>query len=120
VPIIVQNNAAHILVTIGGRGVAMLLDTGATNAFLPASLANSLIAGGAAVETAPRRATIANGETIDVRQIMISFIIVGRHTITNVPVGVGPDNAEPLLGFDILSQIGKLTIDAANNQLQFN
>ena len=51
------------------------------------------------------------------RSVIIDAVTVGTHTVRNVEMGVGPHS---LLGMNVLSRIGKFTIDSANGQLVFS
>jgi hypothetical protein len=120
VPIMIGESRAHINVMLGGRGVTMLIDTGATNSFLPADVAAQLLKSGAAVEGPLGKSQMANGEIVDTRNILVDTLTIGSHSLHIVRVGVGPVGAEPLLGFDVLSHLGKFSIDPERNQLTFN
>jgi hypothetical protein len=126
VPIFISNHEAHIMVGIAVHSVAplhniaMLLDTGANHTSIPADMADRLIADGEAVEVASGQATIADGSTVTTRRVVINSMTIGNHVLTNIPAGVMPVGAEPLLGFDVLEiRSTKFTVDHANNQLTF-
>ena len=95
----------------------MLLDTGANVGQIPAKLADHLIATGHATEGGGFPVSIADGSTVNSRSVIIDAVTVGTHTVRNVEMGVGPHS---LLGMNVLSRIGKFTIDSANGQLVFS
>jgi clan AA aspartic protease (TIGR02281 family) len=115
-----HGSAAYVDVGLGARTVRMLIDTGATNVSVTRSIASALIANNEAVllpGTAPT--TIADGSTIMEQIISIRTLTIGRHTLHHVIAGVAPDGADMLLGFPVLNQVGRFTIDTANGQLIF-
>jgi clan AA aspartic protease (TIGR02281 family) len=115
-----HGSAAYVDVGIGTRTVRMLIDTGATNVSVIRSIAAALIANHEAVllpVTAPIK--IADGSTILEQIISIRTLTIGRHTLHHVIAGVAPDGADMLLGFPVLNQVGRFTIDTANGQLIF-
>ena len=52
--------------------------------------------------------------------IIIHQVKVGSHVVRTVVAAVAPDGASALLPITVLKQIGKFTIDFANNKLSFN
>jgi clan AA aspartic protease (TIGR02281 family) len=105
--------------TIGGHGVLMLLDTGASDVVINESLANKLIAEGIATEGAPAEVGIANGEKITVRNVTVNTVSLGSHTLTNVSCGVVKDGAEALMGMGFLGQFGPFRVDPDHGLLTF-
>jgi hypothetical protein len=120
VPIIVVGDSALITVILGGRSIAMVVDTGATSGAVPTKFADTLIAEGAATELPSEEVRLADGPPIHQRMIAIHDVIVGGHTIHDVKFGVTTgDSMEPLLGFNALSAIGAFRIDAKRGILTF-
>jgi hypothetical protein len=115
-----RGRAAYVDVSLGTTPVRMLIDTGATSALVSRSIAAVLVSNDEAVLlpfTAP--ATMANGSTIQEQIISIRAVTIGRHTLHNVIAGVAPDGADMLLGFPVLNQVGRFTIDTNAGQLIF-
>jgi predicted aspartyl protease len=52
--------------------------------------------------------------------IRIDTVRVGDRVLHDVIAGVMPNGAEPLLGFPVLNQAGRFTIDTKNSQLIFD
>ena len=117
VPFVYSDDQVLITVTVGGQGWPMLLDTGANVGQIPAKLADRLIATGHATEGGGFPVSIADGSTVNSRSVIIDAVTVGTHTVRNVEMGVGPHS---LLGMNVLSRIGKFTINSANGQLVFS
>jgi hypothetical protein len=63
VPLIVADNTIHVAVLVGGFGLNMVLDTGATHGSLQTSFAKQLLASGEAVEGPEVTVTLADGST---------------------------------------------------------
>jgi clan AA aspartic protease (TIGR02281 family) len=97
--------------TIGGHGVLMLMDTGASDVVINESLANQLIAEGSATEGSPAEVGIANGQKIMVRNVTVNTVSLGSYTLTNVSCGVVKDGAEALMGMGFLGQFGPFRVD---------
>jgi hypothetical protein len=52
--------------------------------------------------------------------IRIDTVRVGNRVLRGVIAGVSPEQASPLLGFPVLNQAGRFTIDTKNSQLIFD
>ena len=102
----------------GEHAVAMILDTGASTVFLPARIAKE--AGLNPSENDPiYRARVADGRTVEARQMQLDSLSVGSFTITNAECVVFPEsenNITPLLGGSFLKNF-TYTIDPALGQL---
>jgi predicted aspartyl protease len=119
VPIVLgADDAVHVMVTLGGMTVDMVLDTGAALSSIPAAIADQLIAAGQARELDPMQMGMADGSAHPMRTISINTLTIGSHTRTNVKVVVS-DNGMSLLGLPVLNAIGKFSIDAVGGQLTF-
>jgi TonB family protein len=109
-------------VTLGAgpasRTLDMIIDTGAAISGVPAGVANALIAAKQAVELPKRLVTLANGARENERTIGIITVTVGHYVAHQAVAAV--TNGTPLLGLPVLRQIGRLTIDAAYEQLILN
>ena len=55
--------------------------------------------------------TLANGEEENRRGLRLCSVSVGGHTLFDVYATVAPRASEPLLGFPVLNQLGRFTID---------
>jgi uncharacterized protein YraI len=117
VPITMIHNSIHVVVTVSGRPLDMVLDTGANVSSIPPSLANNLIAAGRAEEGPSVPITLANGATEKERTVFIDSLVIGRHARAKVLVSVS--DGDPLLGLPILNAIGKFSIDAEHGVLSF-
>jgi TonB family protein len=109
-------------VTLGegpaSRTLDMIIDTGAAISGVPAGVANALIAAKQAVELPKRLVILANGARENERTIGIITVTVGHHVAHQAVAAV--TNGTPLLGLPVLRQIGRVTIDAAYEQLILN
>jgi len=121
VPIISDGNKAIVRVTLGGiEPVPMLIDTGSSGLAITETFAKDLVAHGDANEMPGTvDTTLANGSVEKNRIITIRQIAIGGHVLRDVEAMVGPDGSPLLLGFPVLNQLGKFTIDTANSQLIF-
>jgi clan AA aspartic protease (TIGR02281 family) len=119
VKIVNVDAAAYVPLEVGSQAVTMLLDTGATVMSLNESVADSLVAKGEAERTVDTTMTMADGHHATVHQIIVHDIKIGAHTLHNVRATITPENAEMLLPFPVLNQLGRFTIDSANNKLIF-
>lgn len=117
VPITMIHNSIHVVVTVGGRPLDMVLDTGANVSSIPPSLANNLIAAGRAEEGPSVPITLANGATENERTVFVDSLVIGRYARSKVLVSVS--DGDPLLGLPILNAIGKFSIDAERGVLSF-
>jgi predicted aspartyl protease len=113
------HQAMHVTVNVGGAPIDMIVDTGASVTSINEWLANQLLAYGQAREYAPWMVGQADGSSVMERRIVVSSLILGSHTCTNVLMTVAPDGAPMLLGLPVLNSIGRLTIDANSNRLIF-
>jgi hypothetical protein len=117
VPITMIHRSIHVIVTVGGRPLDMILDTGANVSSIPPSLANNLIAAGRAEGGPSVPITLANGATEEERTVFVDSLVIGRHARAKVLVSVS--DGDPLLGLPILNSIGKFSIDAERGVLSF-
>lgn len=114
-----SNQQIMVSVGIGEWAVDMQLDTGANESSVGEDLAAKLIAAGIATAADNGNVRLADGSVINERRITINALKIGRHTVTNVTVGVVKDGVPMLLGLPVLNAIGKFTIDSAHQQLTF-
>jgi predicted aspartyl protease len=119
VPLNVFDNTIRIAVMIGGHGLDMVLDTGATHGSIPAPLAAELLAEGAATEGPEVTITNADNSTRSAHTVIVNTLTIGTHTVHNVRFNLAVDGADPLLGLRALSAFGKFSIDAAKGTLTF-
>jgi aspartyl protease family protein len=122
VPIYLDNGGRSVWVDVqlGSLTQRMLIDTGATNISIQKSVANNLLRRGEASLEDPGQFTIADGSTHVESLIRIDTVRVGNRVLHDVIAGVMPEGAEPLLGFPVLNQAGRFTIDTKNRQLIFD
>ena len=120
VPIYVKGDSIWVDVQLGSLTKRMLIDTGATDITVTKSVANDLLRRGDAVLGDPGAARDFEGWTHIENRIQILTLGVGSHTLRNILAGVIPDEGEMLLGFPVLNQVGRFTIDTKNRQLIFD
>jgi clan AA aspartic protease (TIGR02281 family) len=114
-----NGRALYVYIDIGPSMQRVLIDTGSTHLTVTESLAGRLLAQGNAHEGPGGTVTLADGSTHSGRNIIIDDVSIGAHVLHNIVAGVGPDNADMLLGMSLLNQIGRFTIDSANHKLIF-
>jgi clan AA aspartic protease (TIGR02281 family) len=121
VPIYVDRGgrAVRVDVQLGSMTQRMLIDTGATQLSVPKSVASDLLQRGEATLDEAGQVTIADGSSRAQTFIRVATVRVGGHILHDIDAGVMPDGAEPLLGFPVLNQAGKFTIDTTAGQLIF-
>jgi clan AA aspartic protease (TIGR02281 family) len=122
VPIYLNDGGRSVWVDVqlGSLTQRMLIDTGATSISIPKSIANDLLRRGEASLEDPGQVTIANGSTYAESLIRIDTVRVGNRVLHDMIAGVSPEQAAPLLGFPVLNQAGRFTIDTKNRQLIFD
>jgi hypothetical protein len=115
-----NGRAAYVDVSLGATPARMLIGTGATAVLVTRRIAAVLIANNEAVLLPVTASTIiADGSTIQEQIISIQSLTIGGHTLHNVIAGVAPDGADMLLGFPVLNQVGRFTIDTSSDLLIF-
>jgi clan AA aspartic protease (TIGR02281 family) len=120
VPIVQNGTRAFVAVEIGNiQPAPMLIDTGCTSMTVSEAIAYDLLAHGEAEALPDQDVEYADGSHHAVRQLRIYQIHVGGRAITDVKAGVTPNSADMLLGFPVLNQLGRFTIDTNNNKLIF-
>jgi clan AA aspartic protease (TIGR02281 family) len=122
VPIYLNDGGRSVWVDVqlGSLTQRMLIDTGATSISIQKSVANDLLRRGEASLEDPGQFTIADGSTHVENIIRIDTVRVGNRVLHDVIAGVTPEGASPLLGFPVLNQAGRFTIDTKNRQLIFD
>jgi clan AA aspartic protease (TIGR02281 family) len=122
VPIFLNDDGRSVWIDVqlGSLTQRMLVDTGATSIAVPKSLANDLLRRGEASLDDPSQVTIADGSTHAESLIRIETVRIGNRVMHDVIAGVTPERASPLLGFPVLNQVGRFTIDTKNHQLIFD
>jgi clan AA aspartic protease (TIGR02281 family) len=122
VPIYLYDGGRSVWVDVqlGSLNQRMLIDTGATSISIQKSVANDLLRRGEASLDDPGQVMIADGSTHSVSLIHIDTVRVGNKVPHDVIAGVSPEQASPLLGFPVLNQAGRFTIDTRNRQLIFD
>jgi clan AA aspartic protease (TIGR02281 family) len=122
VGIVNLGNKVLVQVALGTLPAALLIDTGATNMSIDSRLADKMLANGEAEESGDVTVQVADGRNVRERVIVIHRVTIGQHVLTDVKASVLPDSmddAEGLLPYSILNQVGKFTIDSRNNKLIF-
>ena len=100
--------------TINGSSVRFLVDTGANMVVLPHHIAAK-----AGISGTDRAVAATVGGPQSVELASIQSLKVAGTTLPNVPVAIQhTDMATPLLGMDILAQMGRIEIDG--NRLTIN
>jgi clan AA aspartic protease (TIGR02281 family) len=122
VPIYLDDGGRSVWVDVqlGSLSQRMLIDTGATSISIQKSVANDLLRRGEASLDDPGQVMIADGSTHAVSLIQIDTVRLGNKVLHEVIAGVSPEQASPLLGFPVLNQAGRFTIDTKNRQLIFD
>jgi clan AA aspartic protease (TIGR02281 family) len=115
----VNGKGALVQVMLGSHQEAMLIDTGATSVLVNPTLAETLVNSGEADWGAPTTTEIADGSSVSERTITIHQMRIGRHVLSNVSAWVNAKETMMLLGFPVLNQMGRFTIDTTNNLLIF-
>lgn len=112
---------AYIDVGLGDQKVRMALDTGASHIVLNKSMGDALLKAGEAQLIKEWDSELANGTHEKVNVISINLVRIGNHILHMVPAMVhNDDKGAMLLGFSVLNEIGKFTIDTRNQVLEFN
>jgi len=119
VGIVNLGKAALAQVTLGAEPVVMQIDTGASDMLITESVAKTLTENGEADWSTDTTYQTADGHSAATRQVTIHDVRIGSHVLHNVVAFVAADNAYPLLPFSVLNQVGRFTIDTANNKLIF-
>jgi hypothetical protein len=120
VPIFQRGDAVLVDVTLGDLQPApMLIDTGCTNMTVSRFYADALMRRGQATYLGTTQVTLADGSMQRTEVIRIAEVKIGEHVLTNVTATLTPDGADMLLGFAVLNEIGRFTIDTVNKQLIF-
>ena len=106
-----DGRSVRVDVQLGSLTRRLLIDTGATGLSIPESVAYRLLLRHEAVEAEEAMVMLANGSEERQRGVRILSLSIGGQLLRNVYATVAPDDAEPLLGFTVLNQVGRFTID---------
>jgi predicted aspartyl protease len=116
-----SNGSAMIRVRLGSREtVWAVIDSGCATALLVRSVANRLVASGAAYRNGREEIILADGSVRTLDQIVIRELKVGSHIAREVQSSVAEDGTENLLGLNPLNQMGRFSLDIARGQLVFD
>ncbi|MBF0161391.1 MAG: retroviral-like aspartic protease family protein [Magnetococcales bacterium] len=102
--------------TVQGRFV---VDTGASTLLLPEEMFEELQRNGltAQDQIGTNTMKIADGSLVEVREIHLKRVTLGKRGIEHVVASVGKRGIAPLLGITILERFGKWLIDAEKSKL---
>ncbi len=114
-----DGRAVFVDVILGSQPAHMLIDTGATDVTVSESLAQELLSRGEADEGPSAQVQLADGTTTTARNIYVHTLRIGDNVLRDIRAGVTPDGTDMLLGFPVLNQIGRFTIDTVNRRLNF-
>lgn len=106
-------------VGLGDQVLTMLLDTGASSTLISSSLALSLIRDDQARFVGDTKFTMASGEVVRAKEIVIKEVKIGNQIVRDVKAAAIPGEIDLLLGVDVLNAIGPYLIDSQNSQLIF-
>ncbi len=106
-----DGRTVRVDVQLGSITKRMVIDTGATGLSLPKWVADRLLLRREAIESESALLTLANGSREMRRGIQVWSVSVGGHTLIDVYATVAPHASEPLVGFPVLNQVGRFTID---------
>ncbi len=106
-----DRRTVRVDVQLGSITRRLVIDTGATGLSLPQWIVDGLLARREARACESAIYTLANGVSELRRGIRVWSVSLGRHTLFDVYASVAPHGAEPLLGFPLLNQVGRFTID---------
>jgi predicted aspartyl protease len=112
-----DGRSVRVDVTLGSLTHRMVIDTGMTGLSIPMLVAERLLLRRDAIESDDAILTLANGAKEWRRGIEIRSVRVGGRAVLNVYATVAPYPSEPLLGFPILNQLGRFTIDTIDRLL---
>ena len=119
IPLKVKNNVMRLNVGLGDQVLTMLLDTGASSTLISSSLALSLIRDDQARFVGDTKFTMASGEVVRAKEIVIKEVKIGNQIVRDVKAAAIPGEIDLLLGVDVLNAIGPYLIDSQNSQLIF-
>jgi predicted aspartyl protease len=119
IPLKVKNNVMRLNVGLGDQVLTMLLDTGASSTLISSSLALSLIRDDQARFVGDTKFTMASGEVVRAKEIVIKEVKIGNQIVRDVKAAAIPGETDLLLGVDVLNAIGPYLIDSQNSQLIF-
>jgi clan AA aspartic protease (TIGR02281 family) len=114
-----DGRSVRVDVHLGSLTKRMLIDTGATGLSIPEWVAGRLLLRREAVEAEGAILTLANGCEERRGGVNIFSISIGGQVLRDVYATVAPDGSEALLGFPVLNQAGRFTIDTKAGVLIF-
>ena len=112
-----DGRSVRVDVRLGSFTHRMVIDTGMTGLSIPLLVAERLLLRRDAIESDDAIVTLANGAREWRRGIEIRSVSVAGHTLRDVHATVASHASEPLLGFPILNQLGRFTIDTIERLL---
>jgi len=112
-----DGRSVRVDVRLGSLTHRMVIDTGMTGLSIPMLVAERLLLRREAFESDNAILTLANGAKEWRRGIEVCSVSVGGHTLLDVYATVASYPSEPLLGFPILNQLGRFTIDTVARRL---
>ena len=119
IPLRYDNRSLYVDVVVGGKSMAMVIDSGASLVTLPAKMATQLSV--SVPSDAPEiRLVMADGRSIMGHRVTLPSVRIGNFEAENIDAAVLSDtsgSAEPLLGMSFLGNF-KFEIDAASKTLK--
>lgn len=121
VKMIAVGGMQKLKIRIGGFTKVAMLDCGATDILLPASLMDKFLADPALaneirfMDTA--RYEIANGATMNCKRYLLNKLTLGKFTISNIVLAVTEKPVTILVGRTLLNKFRKWNVDNENNLL---
>jgi hypothetical protein len=113
-------NDFKVKVKIGGLAYYYILDSGASDVFIDKKMLKdyeSLSEKVKITNLTPREYQMANGQKIICDRVQIDKLVIGDFIIPNVVVAITPNEAQPLLGQDVLKRFKSWSILNDTKQL---
>lgn len=114
VPLMNTGNIFKVKIRIGGGERYFILDSGASDCMIPASLEKDLLARQAILPEKylePGPYTLADGRTVSCRRFVMGSLGIGEFTVKNVVIAVIDEEATFLLGKSFLDKFEEWTVD---------
>lgn len=115
-----SNGLNYIKLGINGNPTNFIFDTGANGLTINQAVFNDLKRKNAMSSsdiTGTTSVTLANGNQVSASTINIRSLEVGNKVITNVQGVIMPNNAPPLVGENVLKQLGQVTANFGQKKI---